>query len=212
MEYSRFQVAVVELADEGKPLTTANVVARLRVDPDEAERHLRRMLREDRLEVDDDESSDGVIAYRVRGLSPRGKSGGATSALKSIRDAAAKSMLEDKIGSVLGLGESKGGAPLPASMQRKISLGALVGGVLPGLGLAYSAPWKVVAVATVGVVVGYKVLAFFSLMLAVPFLVVAAVASAIFGGLYTWQYNQMGRRAALGEDPTIRKLQSKIKL
>ena len=52
----------------------------------------------------------------------------------------------------------------------------------------------------------------FSLMLAVPFLVVAAVTSAVLGGLYTWQYNNMGRRAALGEDPTMRKLQSKIKL
>lgn len=210
MDYARFQIAVVELADEGTPLTTANVVARLRIEPDEAERHLRRMAREERLELDDE--SDGVITYRVRGLSPRGKSKGAGATLKSLRDAAAESLIEQKIGSMLGLGESRPGVPLPAAMQRKISVGAILGGVVPGLGLAYSAPWKVVAIGTVAVVVGWKVLAFFSLMLAVPFLVVAAVASAVLGGLYTWQYNNMGRRAALGEDPTMRKLQSKIKL
>ena len=126
--------------------------------------------------------------------------------------AAVNCLIEQKIGSMLGLGEGRPGVPLPAAMQRKISVGAILGGVVPGLGLAYSAPWRVVAIGTVAVIVGWKVLAFFSLMLAVPFLVVAAVTSAVLGGLYTWQYNNMGRRAALGEDPTMRKLQSKIKL
>ena len=37
--------------------------------------------------------------------------------------------------------------------------------------------------------------------------------SGILGGLYTWQYNQMGRRAPLGEDPDAsRKLPTRIKL
>lgn len=210
MDYARFQIAVVELADEGTDLTTANVVAGLRIEPDEAERHLRRMARENRVEIEDE--SDGVITYRVRGLSPRRKSKGAGATLKSLRDAATASLIEQKLGSMLGLGEKKPGVPLPAAMQRKISLGAILGGVVPGLGLAYAAPWKVVAIGTVAVIVGWKVLAFVSLGLAVPFLVIAAVASGVLGGLYTWQYNNMGRRAALGEDPTMRKLQSKIKL
>jgi hypothetical protein len=211
VDYAKFQIAVVELADEGTPLTTAKVAARLRIEADEAERHLRRMAREERLEIDEEASAEGARAYRVRGLSPRRKGAGAGGALRSLRDAAAQTLLEKKLGSMFGLGEQGPGVPLPPDKQRKISVGALVGGVVPGLGLAYSAPWKIVAISTVAVVVGFKVLAFISLMLAVPFLVVAALASAALGGLYTWQYNQMGRRAALGEDPSIRKLQSKLR-
>ena len=83
---------------------------------------------------------------------------------------------------------------------------------MPGLGLAYAAPWKVVAVATLGVIVGFKILAFVSLMFAVPFLVASAVISAILGGLYTWQFNQSGRRLPLSSDPEIRRrLPSRLK-
>lgn len=217
MDYAKFQIAVAELADEGTPVTVDNVVRRLRIDADEAEMHLGRMRRDDRLEIDEDATTERATAYRVRGLSPRGKraiagAGASVSgALKSIRDAAAESLVEQKIESMLGIGEQKPGIPLPPEKQRKIATGALIGGVLPGIGLAYSAPWKVTAIGTVAVLVGFKVLAFFSLFFAIPFLVVAALASAALGGLYTWQYNQMGRRAALGEDPAMRKMLKRIR-
>lgn len=204
MDYPSFQVAAVELASEGTPLTVANIVARLRIGAAEAERHLDRMEREGHLdsEVDMDE---GVMVYRVRGLTTSRRKDSIGSAL---RDAAAGHLIQQRLGS-LGLGSEKA---LGLQQPRKISLGVLLGGVVPGLGLAYAAPWKVVAVATIGVIVGFKILAFVSLMFAVPFLVACAVVSAILGGLYTWQFNQSGRRLPLSSDPEIRRrLPSRLK-
>lgn len=205
MDYAQFQVAAVELASEGTPLTVANVVVGLRIGASEAERHLERMQREGHLDEALDEV-EGVIVYRVRGLTPKRRGESITGAL---RNAAVGTLLQQKLGTSLGLG----GSPANGLAQpRKIATGVLLGAVVPGLGLAYSAPWKVVAIATLVVVVGFKVLAFFSLMFAVPFLVAAAALSAILGGLYTWQYNQTGRRVSLGEDPEIRKrLPSRLK-
>ena len=204
MDYPSFQVAAVELASEGTPLTVANIVAGLRIGAAEAERHLDRMTREGHLDAEVDET-EGVIVYRVRGLTTSRRKESLGSAL---RDAAAGSRLQQRLGS-LGLGGEK---TLGLRQPRKISLGVLLGGVVPGLGLAYAAPWKVVAVATLGVIVGFKILAFVSLMFAVPFLVASAVVSAILGGLYTWQFNQSGRRLPLSSDPEIRRrLPSRLK-
>ncbi len=195
MDYPQFQVAAVELASEGTPLTVANIVVGLRIGVSEAERHLERMKREGHLDADRD---DGVIVYRVRGLTPKRRGDSLTGAL---RKAAVGAMVQQKLGA-LGL---PGASATGLAQPRKIATGALIGAVVPGLGLAYSAPWKVVALATVVVVVGFKVLAFFSLMFAVPFLVAAAALSGILGALYTWQYNQAGHRVSLSTDPEIKK-------
>ena len=206
MDYPSFQVAAVELASEGTPLTVANIVAGLRIGAAEAERHLDRMAREGHLEADVDET-EGVMVYRVRGLTTSRRKESIGSAL---RDAAAGHLIQQRLGS-LGLGSEREKA-LGLRQPRKVSLGVLLGGVVPGLGLAYAAPWKVVAVATLGVIVGFKILAFLSLMFAVPFLVASAVISAILGGLYTWQFNQSGRRLPLSSDPEIRRrLPSRLK-
>lgn len=212
MDYGKFQVAVVELADEGVRLTSANVVARLRITPEEADRHLARMAREDKLEIDLDDD-EGVRAYRVRGLSPRGGRGG--DALSSLKEAAVGAVLADRVGSIFRFDKpmQRGGAPLPPSLRRSVPRGVALG-LIPGIGLAYAAPWPIVVVGTLAVVIGFKVLAWVSLLFAVPFLVAASVLSGILGGLYTWQYNQMGRRAPLGEDPDpdgSRKLPTRIR-
>src|SRR6185437_12365272 len=110
-----------------------------------------------------------------------------------------------KVGSaIMAAKAGAGGVALPPEKRRKIAIGVLAGGLLPGVGLAYAAPWPVVAVASLVVVAGYKILAlipFFSSLLLVPFLVVCAIASAALGGLYTWQYNRTGKRAPLGDEP-----------
>lgn len=206
MDYPSFQVAAVELAREGTPLTVANIVADMRIGAAEAERHLDRMTRDGHLDADVDEA-EGVIVYRVRGLTTSRRKESLGSAL---RDAAAGSLIQQRLGS-LGLSSAREGG-LSVRQPRKISIGVLVGGVVPGLGLAYAAPWKVVALATIGVIVGFKILAFISLLFAVPFLVASAVISAILGGLYTWQFNQSGRRLPLSSDPEIRRrLPSRLK-
>jgi hypothetical protein len=196
VDYPQFQVAAVELASEGTPLTVANIVVGLRIGVSEAERHLARMAKEGHLDMDRDR--EGVVVYRVRGLTPKRRGDSLTSAL---RKAAVGAMVQQKLGA-LGL---PGASATGLAQPRKIATGALIGAVVPGLGLAYAAPWKVVALATVVVVVGFKVLAFFSLMFAVPFLVAAAALSGILGALYTWQYNQAGHRVSLSNDPEIKK-------
>jgi hypothetical protein len=197
VDYPQFQVAAVELASEGTPLTVANIVVGLRIGASEATRHLERMTKEGHLEADFDED-EGVAVYRVRGLTakPRGDS-----LVGTLRDAAVAGMVKQRLG-LGGASKALGGAGQP----RKIVTGALIAGLVPGLGLAYAAPWKVVAVATLAVVIGFKILSFVSLfMLGVPFLVVAAAVSALLGALYTWQYNQTGQRTALGTNPEIRR-------
>jgi hypothetical protein len=206
VDYPQFQVAAVELASEGTPLTVANVVVGLRIGASEAERHLERMQREGHLDEELDEA-EGVVVYRVRGLTK--KRGGGDSFTGALRNAAVGTMLKQRLGTSLGVGDSSSSG---LAQPRKVATGVLLGAVVPGLGLAYAAPWKVVAIATIVVVVGFKVLAFFSLMFAVPFLVAAAALSAILGGLYTWQFNQTGKRVALSSDPEIRKrLPSRLK-
>ena len=207
MDYPQFQVEAVDLANDGTPLTVANIVVGLRIGAAEAERHLARMAREGHLDssFDDDE---GVLVYRVRGLT---KKRGGESLSGALRNAAVGSLLQQKLGTSLGLGGSSNKA-LAGQQPRKIATGVVLGAVVPGLGLAYAAPWKVVAAATIVVIVGFKFLAFFSLMFAVPFLVAAAAISAILGGLYTWQFNQTGQRVALSSDPEIRRrLPSRLK-
>ncbi len=200
MDYPRFQIAAVELASEGTPLTVANVVAGLRIGAAEAERHLDRMAKEGHLHLEVDDA-EGVVVYRVRGLTTgrrRESLGGA------LRDAAMGSALQQRFGALMDQSKSIEQG-LRTRQPRKVSIGVLLGLVVPGLGLAYAAPWKVVAVGTIAVIVGFKILAFVSFLFAIPFLLAAALISAALGGLYTWQFNQTGRRLPLSSDPEIRR-------
>ncbi len=92
---------------------------------------------------------------------------------------------------------------LPPDKRRNVAVGVLLG-VIPGFGLFYSAPWPVAIGASIVVFVGFKVLAFIPVLgslLLFPFIGVCMVASGILGGLYTWQYNQKGKRSPLGDEP-----------
>ena len=96
------------------------------------------------------------------------------------------------------------GVALPPEKRRKISVGIVLGGLLPGFGLAYSAPWPVVVASSVVVALGIKVIGLiplFSSFLLIPFVALCAIASGVLGGLYTWQYNQTGKRTPLGDEP-----------
>ncbi len=212
VEYDDFQDAVLDLADGGTRLTKGNVALRLRIEPASAGTMLDRMTRDGRLELDIDERS-GEIFYEVRrrdGAPPRasGKStvpstvAGLAKALDS-----SGALTAAKLG-VTALGMAKagaGGVALPPEQRRQIALGVVLGGLLPGFGLAYTAPWPVVLASSVVVAVGIKVIGLiplFSSFLLIPFVAICAVASAILGGLYTWQYNQNGKRTPLGDEPT----------
>jgi hypothetical protein len=195
VDYGKFQVAVVEVAHDGVPLTVANVVARLRLDHEEAEKKLDRMVKEGRLDLEVDEN-EGVVVYRVRGLSPRTMNERLGGLRKKVESEAMQ-----HVGTALAFGKpfANRGSPLPLSLRRSVPMGIVFGGLFPGIGLAYAAPWSVVALATIGVVVGFKLLSIF--WLGIPFLMLSVVASAVAGAAYTWRYNQAGRRAALVEGP-----------
>ena len=203
MDYSRFQVAIIEIASEGTRLTTANVVSRLRIDPKKAEKMLDQMARDGRLDLEVDET-EGVVVYSVRGLTPppsrvddgwsAPRSAGRSSAMAAL--AAFDPM---HVGTALAFGKPfRSASPLPPSLRRSVPVAVVLGFMVPGLGLAYAAPWTVVALTTAVVIAGFKLL---PLLLGVPFLLCAMLASAILGGLYAHRYNQTGRRAPLAPEP-----------
>ncbi len=169
---------------------------------------LDRMTRDGTLELDIDERT-GEIFYEARGArggrGARAGEGAGKGALAGLGQALDDGALAVKVGSaIMAAKAGAGGVALPPEKRRKIAIGVLAGGLLPGVGLAYSAPWPVVVVSSLVVVAGAKILAlipFFSSLLLIPFLVVCAIASAVLGGLYTWQYNRTGKRAPLGDEP-----------
>ena len=205
VEYDDFQDAVLGLADGGARLTKGSVALRLEVEPASAGVMLDRMTREGVLELDVDEGT-GEIFYEVRRKDgARGKADGG-SALAGLAKAIDGGALAAKAGAALAMAEAGAkGALLPADKRRSIAVGVLAGGLLPGFGLFYTAPWPVALGASAVVVIGWKILSlipFFSSFLLVPFFVVCVVASAVLGGLYTWQYNQTGKRTPLGDGRT----------
>jgi hypothetical protein len=209
VEYDDFQDTVQDLADSGTRLTKGNVALRLKIDPASAGKMLDRMTRDGRLELDIDERS-GEIFYEMRrrdaAAAPRASS--SKSALAGLGKALDSSgaLTAAKLGTALVMAKAgAGGVTVAPEKRRQIALGVILGGLLPGFGLAYTAPWPVVVASSVVVALGIKVIGLiplFSSFLLIPFVAVCAVASAVLGGLYTWQYNQTGKRTALGDEPT----------
>jgi hypothetical protein len=207
VEYDDFQDAVLELAAGGTRITKGNVALRLKIEPASAGTMLDRMTRDGRLELDVDERS-GEIFYEVRdsrrGGEPAGNKG-ALAELGKALDGGALAAAKLSVGTAIAMGKvASAGSALAPDRRRKVAMGILLGGLLPGFGLAYTAPWPVAVGLSLVVVVGVKLIGLIPILssfLLVPFLVVCAVASAILGGLYTWQYNQTGKRTPLGNEP-----------
>lgn len=212
VDYAAFREAVLELADAGVRLTKGRVAERLSLEPARAGELLDRMTRDGALELDIDERSSEIF-YTVSSRAPAApaKKGG-IEALRDLEGTLDRAALAAKVGSALVRGD-EGAAPLAS--RRKISVGVIVGGLFPGLGLAYSAPWPIVVGASVVVILGAKIISLIpivSAFLLVPFLVVCAIASGLLGGAYAWSYNQAGKRAPLGDEPvTPKALMSRIK-
>jgi hypothetical protein len=203
VHYDDFQEAVLAIAGDGARITKGTVALRLEIPPATASVMLDRMVKDGRLELDIDERS-GEIFYQV--AKPREAAG--KSALAEIAKARGGGSLASRlaVSSVLAAAtaSAEGGA-LPPERRRKIMVGVIVGGLLPGFGLAYAAPWPIVVAASVIFFAGFKLVSLIPLLsafLLIPFVAVCAVASAILGGLYTWQYNQHGKRTPLGDEPT----------
>lgn len=173
MQYGAFQVAVIDLASKGVPLTVANVVAHLHIDPTRAETFLDRMARDGRVDLEVDETH-GAVVYCVRGLS--------TSTGRLLPDV---HLVGWRMPATLGLMPSK-----------SVTIAVLLGAVIPGLGLAYAAPLRVVLlVSFIVIALGHLVGA--HMMLGPIFWMGSSILSALFGGLYAVRFNQEGHRATL---------------
>jgi hypothetical protein len=170
MKFEQFQVAVIELASRGTRLTIANVVAAVRLEPAIAEQWLDEMAQSGRLDVELDES-EGVVFYRVRGLS-----------------------LEPREGWF-------GSAPIVPRKKRTKSavVGALFGLLLPGIGI-YAAPFSAAVLASLCVLVAVKMVGAIPLLgglLSSIVLGIAALSSAALGAAYAKRYNLKGKREHL---------------
>lgn len=173
MDYVEFQIVVIDLAAKGVPLTVANVVAHMHIDPERTEMFLDRMARDGRLDLEVDEVQ-GAVVYRVRGLS--------TSTGRMVPDMHVRSWRAPTTRRV---------GPL-----KSVTLAVVLAALVPGLGLAYAAPlrtaiWASVVVLVIGNIIGGH------MMLGPLFWASASIASALFGGLYAVRFNQEGHRAPL---------------
>lgn len=188
MDQDRFETAVVALAAEGVPLTVANVSARTGVAPRKAEAMLDEMVRTHHLESDVDER-EGLVVYRVRGLTAGVKKRVATSALDDpharIAVAAGQVVVRQAKAAVLAK---------PKDGEKSIALGGLLG-LLGPWGLAYSAPWTTVILASAAYLVALNIPIVRSIV--AMFAVVIHVACALAGLAYAWRYNQNGKRTPL---------------
>jgi hypothetical protein len=192
MKLKDFEMAIIELAHQGVRLTIPNVVASLKVKPDKAEEWLDDLARQDKLEVEIDEE-EGIIYYRVRGLTVTADQGGVGSELAAIGD---RAMAAASLGAALGGLNREPASPLPKDKRKSLLAGILLGLFLPGLGLFYAAPWLLAVLGTVGIILVWKLLGWIPL---IGSLVIGtyALGSALLGGLYTAEFNRRGKRAKL---------------
>lgn len=173
MDYVEFQIAVIDLAAKSVPLTVANVVAHLHVDPSRTETFLDRMTRDGRVDLEVDEVH-GSVVYRVRGLSTTTGQLVPPMHLDAWRMPSSQRMTPSK----------------------SVAMAVLLGALLPGIGLVYAAPLRTVLFWIVAMLVVSNLLGS-HLMLAPFFWMTASITSALVGGLYAVRFNQEGHRAAL---------------
>jgi hypothetical protein len=216
VEFDDFQESVLELAQGGTRITKGNVALRLQVTPERASSLLDRMAKDGVLELDIDERSNEIYyevrrGHRAPATSAKNAANVADAAIATVGATVGKALGGGSIGGRLRVGSAvtlaKAAAAsgvVPADQRRKIGVGILLGGLFPGFGLLYSAPWPIAIAASLVVALGFKIISLiplFSSFLLIPFVAVCAVASAVLGGLYTWQYNQTGKRTPLGDEP-----------
>lgn len=173
MTFEAFELAVMDLASRGVRLTVANVCVHARLAPSRVEEMLDRMAHEGRLDVELDEDR-GLIFYVVRGLTPAPQH----LAVRAIDYR----------------------APAPRIANKSVALGAVLGLLMPGIGLVYAAPWSAALAVFAATFVAVKMVAaipLFGWLLSSVVLGVGALASAALGMIYVRRFNQHGRRTHL---------------
>lgn len=193
MDRDRFEAEVVALASDGVPVTVANVAARTRLPMRKAESMLDDMLRGGHLDSDIDES-EGVIVYRVKGLTAKkGRTRVAVDGLDDLQSRAMRSAGEVLVRQTASRAK-KAILEKPEDGKKSLLYGALFG-LLGPIGLAYAAPWLTVVVSTVIYAVLWKIPVINHLLSF--FLIFIHLATALLGAAYAFRYNQTGKRSSL---------------
>ncbi|MBI4702398.1 MAG: serine/threonine protein kinase [Deltaproteobacteria bacterium] len=185
-----FELDVVELAAEGVELTAANVAARLRIVPAQAEAALARMAGTGRL-VPDAGAAGGAgaaPAYRVAGLSMP-----APGRWQRFGPHWRRLLRWLKIDPAI--------APvLEPAARKSVPIGVALGAFLPGIGLLYAAPVSMALLLTlVGIIVAGTLddIPFVGGVLSGVFMIAFAVLSGVLGGAHAWHFNRQGKRTPL---------------
>ncbi len=188
LDFPAFEVAVIAMASDNVELTVANIVARLGIQPHQAEAWLAQMETTGRVERGSG-AQQALVTYRVRGLTitaPRR----AGQRFDTIRRLA------------MGLLHIDPGIEptLEPEKRKSVPFGVAVGTVIPGMGLWYGAPFTSALVITIFGAIAVAIISNLPLiggLLAVIAPIAAALLSGLLGGAYTWHYNRHGKRTPL---------------
>ncbi len=182
MTHEAFELAVIDIASQGIKITVANVAAKVRLAPAHVEEMLDRMASEGRLDMELDEER-GLIFYVVRGLTPP-----PTNIVRYPGSYVPPSYAAS----------SPVGAPRRGN--KSPTIGAVLGFLVPGVGLLYAAPWVAAAVFTFATFVMVKMVGALPLigwLLKSAMLGLAALTSGVLGAIYVRKYNANGKRTHL---------------
>ncbi len=204
MDQDRFESEIVSMASEGVPLTVANVAVRTKLPPRKAESMLDAMIRTGHLDSDIDDS-EGVLVYKVRGLS----------ATKRPKKRVVEDDDDARDDASLGMARAAGQVLVKqaASTAKRVVLtqkpgeksvlwGLGLGFFLGPLGLLYAAPWSVAILSILGYGAAWKVYHWLSgvpLIGTLLFFVmgVAHLAITVASAMYVLRYNKNGKRSPL---------------
>lgn len=206
MTRDEFRRVVKKMQDEGVALSMANLMVRTELPRAQIERLLE--------EVQGDASLDMPSSGKAKDKDkPKAKEKSRKDedeeddeddgpSLQERAEALKNSVLGAAVKQQLGIKDEDESKELAAGPKRSVKSGALMGLLLPPLGLGYSAPWKIAVPLSAGYL-GLAVIYYYFLnipvvgMLISSLVMFAHVAGAVAGGGYAWRFNQKGRRANL---------------
>ncbi|MBW2458650.1 MAG: serine/threonine protein kinase [Deltaproteobacteria bacterium] len=188
LDYPAFEVAVISLASENVEVTVANVVAKLGLQPHQAEAWLGQMEAAGRIDRSA-KAQHGLVVYQVRGLTVSAPSK-AEQRLTMARRVAMKVLhIDPTIEPTVALDKRK-----------SVPFGVALAMVIPGMGLWYAAPLTSALIITIFGAIAIGILGNLPLLgglLAVIAPIGAVLLSGLLGGAYTFHYNRHGKRTPL---------------
>jgi serine/threonine protein kinase len=181
------EMAVIDLATEGTPITVANLVARTRRPSLEIERTIEEMVAGARLVAHP--NPKGPTCYQMPGLSIP-----LTTRLRHRAEPL------EALGKRLLHIDPAISPTLPPPKQKSVPFGAIVATFIPGVGLIYAAPvLSALLLTIIGAVIlgGVESVPFVGGVLKVVVGLALALTSGVLGAAYTWHYNRAGKRTTL---------------